>query len=169
MIYAVKKMNDNSYKIVNTKYRKPTLAVCIIVFVFLCGFYPILAILFLGVIILAQITLRNVSNEVLKFYYASAKEPIVLYQLSENDNTLHLRHLEIVEMLIKSDNVLYKNGFLKVYECYYKEQNVLENWNQYLIRLEKVKSEAMQDMLNNVSHDKIWTKKYMFGQMISDN
>jgi hypothetical protein len=169
MIYAVKKNNGNSYSITNTKYRKPVLTVCIIVFVFLCGFYPILAILFLGVIILAKITLQNVANEVLKYYYASAKEPICIYMLSENDNTVHLRCLEVKEMLTKSDNILYKNGFLAVKEIYFKEQNVLENWNQYLIRVEKTKSEMMQAMLDGVKHDEIWAKTHYFGQMMKNN
>jgi hypothetical protein len=89
--------------------------------------------------------------------------------LSKNDNTVHLRCLEVKEMLTKSDNILYKNGFLAVKEIYFKEQNVLENWSNYLIRIEKTKSEMMQAMLDGVKHDEIWTKTHYFGQMIKNN
>lgn len=124
---------------------------------------------FLAVVFIGKSTLYGVTNEVLRSYYASAKEPILVYQRSENDKTVHMRCLEVKEMLSKSDNVLYKNGFLKVNECYFREINALETWSNYLLRVENTKNLMLQDMLNGVSHDKEWTKKYMFGQMMNEN
>lgn len=165
MIYNIKKNKDGGFEIVPSANRKPVLMLVLLAFMVLCWYGLPYVILYSASVFGIRAVIKQITEMTLIAYYAALKEPIVCFQLLEGDKTVLQRSERHRQLLSQSENELFKIGYLTVKEVYFKEQNVMENWTNYLLRVENVRNQANQDLLNDVKHDVNWCKKWLYNQI----
>ena len=165
MIYNIKRDKDGGFEIVPSASRKPVLMLVLLAFMILCWYGLPYIILYSASVFGIRAILKQITDNTLLAYYAALKESIICYQLIEGDKTVLQRSERHRQLLEQSENELFKIGYLTVKEVYFKEQNVMENWTNYLLRVENVRNQANQDLLNDVKHDVSWCKKWLYNQI----
>ncbi len=166
MIYRIKKTKYGTFEVVATRLRKPFLVVILAFFAIITFWIPFLGLVFLGLVLgFRYVVSEKVAKSVLLDFYASTKQPILICQNSENDKSVYKRAEYEKLLLIMSQNKLYENGLLEVKEIYLKESNVLEKWQDYMLRCENTYNKMCQNFLENVKHDEIWCKRWLFNQI----
>jgi hypothetical protein len=167
MIYRIQKDKDGGFQIAPKSSRKPILASCLIVFAVLCCYGLPYVLLFVTILFGFRHITKQITDNTLLDYYAALKESVICSQLSETDDSVLKRSQYHRHFLEKSQNALYEKRLIQVKEVYFKEENVLETWTAYLVRVENVRNLSNQKLLDNVKHDSIWCKEYLFQQRIN--
>jgi hypothetical protein len=165
MIYKIKRDKDGGFEVVPSASRKPVLIGILLAFMALCWYGLPYVILYSASVFGFRAVLKQITDNTLIAYYAALKESIVCSQLVEGDKTVLKRSERHRHLLEKAENELFKIGYLTVKEVYFKEQNVIESWTNYLLRVENVRNKANQDLLNDVKHDVQWCKKWLYNQI----